>query len=324
MTINEISKPIESHLKEFNKYFKDTMRSNVALLDLIIKYMTRKRGKQVRPAMVFLSADLCGSINNRTYIGASMIELLHTATLVHDDVVDNSDKRRGLATINAEWNNKIAVLIGDFLLAKGLLAATGTNEFNFLHETSTAVKRMSEGELLQIQKSNEVDLEESTYFKIISDKTASLLSAACTIGAISATDDKDKHQTMREFGEKIGIAFQIRDDIFDYTGDTGKIGKPVGNDLREKKITLPLLYSFSKVSKGQAKKVLRMIKDQDITREDIKYIIDFVIDNGGLDYAKDKANLYSKEARSLLEQFDDCPARKSLIDFTNYVVDRNF
>jgi octaprenyl-diphosphate synthase len=254
MNIKEISKPIEGHLKEFNKYFKDTMKSNVALLDIIISYMTRKRGKQVRPAMVFLSAELCGGVNQRTYIGASMIELLHTATLVHDDVVDNSDKRRGLATINAEWNNKIAVLIGDFLLAKGLLAATANTEFGFLHATSDAVKRMSEGELLQIQKSNEIDLEEETYFRIISDKTASLLSAACKVGSLSATDNVEKHELMYQYGENVGLAFQIRDDIFDYTGDATKIGKPVGNDLKEKKITLPLLYSFRQVSKSEAKK----------------------------------------------------------------------
>jgi len=323
MTITEISKPIENHLKEFNKYFKETMKSNVALLDIIISYMTRKRGKQVRPAMVFLSAELCGGVSERSYIGASMIEFLHTATLVHDDVVDNSDKRRGLATINAEWNNKIAVLIGDFLLAKGLLAATSNTEFGFLHATSDAVKRMSEGELLQIQKSNEIDLEESTYFRIISDKTASLLSAACKIGALSATDDQEKHELMYQYGENVGLAFQIRDDIFDYTGDTTKIGKPIGNDLKEKKITLPLLYSFSQVSKSQAKKVLKMIKEDELNRDNIKYIINFVTDNGGLDYARDKANHYCDQAVSILNKFDPSPARDSLTSFAKFVVDRD-
>ncbi len=323
MTIKEISKPIEDHLKEFNNYFKDTMKSNVALLDIIIAYMTRKRGKQVRPAMVFLAAELCGGVNDRSYIGASMVELLHTATLVHDDVVDDSDKRRGLATINAEWNNKIAVLIGDFLLAKGLLAATANNEFGFLHATSTAVKRMSEGELLQIQKSNEIDLEESTYFRIISDKTASLLSAACRIGALSATDDPAKHDAMYEYGEMVGIAFQIRDDIFDYTGDTSKIGKPIGNDMKEKKITLPLLYSFSKVSKGQAKKVLKMIKEDELSKDNIKYIINFVTVNGGLDYAKEKANRYCDSAIDILNKFEPCAARDSLTAFAKFVVDRD-
>jgi octaprenyl-diphosphate synthase len=323
MNIKEISKPIEGHLKEFNKYFKDTMKSNVALLDIIISYMTRKRGKQVRPAMVFLSAELCGGVNQRTYIGASMIELLHTATLVHDDVVDNSDKRRGLATINAEWNNKIAVLIGDFLLAKGLLAATGNTEFGFLHATSDAVKRMSEGELLQIQKSKEIDIEEETYFRIISDKTASLLSAACKVGALSATDTKEKHDLMYQYGENVGLAFQIRDDIFDYTGDATKIGKPVGNDLKEKKITLPLLYSFRQVSKSEAKKILKMVKEDELTRDNIKKIISFVTDNGGLDYAKEKANHFSNEAINILNKFDPCPARDSLISFAKFVVDRD-
>jgi len=323
MNIKEISKPIEDHLKEFNKYFKDTMKSNVALLDIIVSYMTRKRGKQVRPAMVFLSAELCGGVNQRTYIGASMIELLHTATLVHDDVVDNSDKRRGLATINAEWNNKIAVLIGDFLLAKGLLAATSNIEFGFLHATSNAVKRMSEGELLQIQKSKEIDLEEETYFRIISDKTASLLSAACKVGALSATDNEKKHDLMYQYGENVGIAFQIRDDIFDYTGDASMIGKPIGNDLKEKKITLPLLYSFRQGPKGEAKKILKMVKEDKMTKDNIKKIVSFVTENGGLDYAKDKANHFRDEAINILNKFEPSPARDSLISFARFVVDRD-
>lgn len=323
MTIKEISIPVDKHIKEFNKYFKSIMKSKVALLDLIITYMTRKRGKQVRPAIVFLSAELCGGINKRTYVGASMVELLHTATLVHDDVVDNSDKRRGLATINSEWNNKIAVLIGDYLLAKGLLASTENKEFEFLHATSNAVQRMSEGELLQIQKSNEIDLDESTYFEIISNKTASLLSAACKIGAISATDDKEIHETMKQYGEMVGIAFQIRDDIFDYIGDSSIIGKPVGNDLREKKITLPLLYSFTKVSKAKAKKILKMIKEDEISKENIKQIIKFVKENGGLEYAKEKAEQYSNKAIKILDRFEDSSVKKSLVGFAKFVIDRD-
>ena len=227
------------------------MRTKVPLLELIIRYITKKKGKQVRPALVFLSAELCGGINNRSYIGAALVELLHTATLVHDDVVDEAKKRRGLPSINAAWTNKIAVLIGDYLLAKGLLIAIENEEFTFLKATSRTVRRMSEGELLQIQKSKEILLDEDIYFKIISDKTASLMASCCEIGAISATEDTEIHAVLRNFGELIGIAFQIKDDIFDYVSKSSILGKPVGNDLKEKKFTLPLIFSISKVPEKQ-------------------------------------------------------------------------
>jgi octaprenyl-diphosphate synthase len=318
-----ISRPIEEHLKEFDGYFKNLMRSNVSLLDLIIQYITKKPGKRVRPAMVFLSASICGGVNPRSYVGAAMVELLHTATLVHDDVVDEADKRRGIATINATWNNKIAVLIGDYLLGKGLLTAIDGNEFDFLRATSHAVRRMSEGELLQIQKSKEFSSDEETYFRIISDKTASLLAACCEIGAISATDDKSRQEAMREFGEYLGIAFQIRDDIFDYQGNSSIIGKPVGNDLKEKKITLPLLYSLSKVPKDRAKEITRLVKNGGIKKKDINTVIDFVNEQGGIDYAESRARDYINRAVALLEPFEDSPAKRALLDFASYVVERN-
>lgn len=323
MTIKDISQPVENHLIEFNNYFKNSMKSNVSLLNLIIRYMTRKRGKQVRPTMVFLSAMLCGGINQRSYVGAALVELLHTATLIHDDVVDQSDKRRGIATINAEWNNKIAVLIGDYLLGKGLLAAIDKDEFQFLKATSEAVRRMSEGELLQIQKSREINIDEETYFKIISDKTASLISTCCEIGAISATDDREKQLVMKEYGELVGIAFQIRDDIFDYTGKSSTIGKPIGNDLKEKKITLPLLYSFSKVDKSKVKELVKIIKSDKLQNKNINEIVDFVKSNGGIEYSEKIAMEYAENAIKKLEIFDDSIAKNSLINFAKFVIERN-
>lgn len=323
MNIKDISKPIESHIKDFNSYFKKLMKSNVALLDLIIKYMTKKKGKQVRPVMVFLAAELCGGVNERSYTGAAMVELLHNATLIHDDVVDEASERRGIASINAAWNNKIAVLIGDFLLAKGLLSSIDGGEFDFLKATSKSVRRMSEGELLQIQKSMDIDYNEETYFKIISDKTASLMSTCCEIGAISATDDKEIRDALAEYGEAVGIAFQIRDDIFDYVGKSSAIGKPVGNDLKEKKITLPLIESFRNSEKKEAKQVLKLIKNGDLKKKDIKTIVDYVKEFGGIDYAEKKAKEYTDKALKILDRFEDSPAKKSLQDFANFVVARN-
>ncbi|TAL70249.1 MAG: polyprenyl synthetase family protein [Bacteroidetes bacterium] len=323
MLIKEITKPIEPHLKEFNSFFKNLMKSDVSLLNLIISYLTRKRGKQIRPALVLLSAQLCGEISHRTYAGASMAELLHTATLIHDDVVDESKERRGMASVNAIWKNKIAVLIGDYLLAKGLLTAIDNGEFDFLRATSHAVRRMSEGELLQIQKSKDYNIDESTYFRIISDKTASLMAACCEIGSISSSDNPAYHKKMREYGEFLGMSFQIQDDILDYEGKSGTIGKPVGNDLKEKKITLPLIYSFSKVSKKQSKEILSLMKKKKIKKDDIKKIISFVRENGGIEYAFEKAQEFSSKAVEKLNIFPDSPAKTSLSVLTDFVINRN-
>jgi octaprenyl-diphosphate synthase len=322
MTIKEISQPIAKHLDEYNRYFKSIMNSDVALLNLVIQYITKKKGKQVRPVLVFLSAEMCGGANQRSYIGAALVELLHTATLVHDDVVDEAAERRGMASINASWNNKIAVLIGDYLLAKGLLNSIDNSEFDFLYASSEAVRRMSEGELLQIQKSRDFSIDEESYFKIITNKTASLMASCCLIGAISATEDKIIHGKMRDFGELIGTAFQIRDDIFDYQQTNGLIGKPVGNDLKEKKITLPLLYSMKNVSKKVAKEYIAILKKGNLRKSDIQKIITFVNEQGGIEYAENKSRDYSQKARELLGDFKDCPAKTSLINFCDYVIER--
>ncbi|MFH1052095.1 MAG: polyprenyl synthetase family protein [bacterium] len=322
MTIKEIGEPINKHLEEYNKYFKSLMKSDVALLNLVIQYITKKKGKQVRPVLVFLSAELCGGVNQRSYIGAAMVELLHTATLVHDDVVDEAAERRGMASINASWNNKIAVLIGDYLLGKGLLSAIDNREFDFLHATSEAVRRMSEGELLQIQKSKDIDIDEVTYFKIISNKTASLMASCCEIGAISASSDKAIHKKMRTFGELIGTAFQIRDDIFDYQSKNSFIGKPVGNDLKEKKMTLPLIYSIKNVPKKVAKEITGIVKKGNLRKSDIQKIIDFVHEQGGIDYAEKVSWEFSDKARFIIQEFNDSPAKRSLLSFCDFVIDR--
>ncbi len=323
MTIKEISEPIAHHLKDFEKYFKSQMKSNVSLLDLIIRYMTQKKGKQVRPTMVFLSAQACGGVTDRAYVGAAMVELLHTATLIHDDVVDQSSERRGIATINAEWNNKIAVLVGDFLLSRGLLTAADNNEIEFLRITSRAVRRMSEGELLQIQKSKDFNVDEETYFRIIADKTASLLATCCEVGAASSTGDTKIREALKDYGENVGIAFQIRDDIFDFGGDK-KIGKPIGNDLKEKKLTLPLLYSFARVSKKSSKEVLKIIKKGDLSTENIGKVSAFVYENGGIDYSEKTARSYASKALERIEFLPGSEAKTSLMNFANFVIDRDF
>ena len=322
MTFNEITQPVEKHLTEFNGFFENLMHSDVSLLNLILKYISSKRGKQIRPALVFLSAEIAGGVNHRSFVGAGMVELLHTATLIHDDVVDQSDKRRGIASVNADWNNKIAVLIGDFLLGKGLLSAIDGDEFDFLRATSRAVRRMSEGELLQIQKSREFGIDEGTYFRIISDKTASLLSSCSEIGAISASGDTGVQNLLAEYGEMIGIAFQIRDDIFDYLPKNFIIGKPVGNDLKEKKLTLPLIHSISKVSKKEAREVIKLIKNGELTKKNVVSILDFVNSHGGIEYASKKAEYYSNLAIDKLNIFPDSAAKQSLINLAKFVLER--
>ncbi len=323
MTLKEISAPIEMHLQNFDKHFDAMLKSNVALLNLILKYLTRKKGKQMRPMLVFLTAEICGNMNERAYTGASMIELLHTATLIHDDVVDEADERRGIATINASWNNKIAVLIGDFLLAKGLIASIDKSEFEFLQASSNAIKLMSEGELLQIQKSRETDLTEETYFQIIKGKTASLLASCCEIGAIAASAGENERQIMRQFGENLGIAFQIRDDIFDFVGTSSIVGKAVGNDLKEKKITLPLIYALSATDDKTAKSIVKKVKKGKMTKAEIKETIQFVVDKGGIDAAQAKAESYIQLAIDSLNIFADSAAKTSLINFAEFVVSRN-
>jgi octaprenyl-diphosphate synthase len=322
MNLKEISQPINSHLTEFGKFYRKKLESNVSLLNLILKYINQKTGKRIRPVLVFLSAEATGGINERSYTGAAMVELLHTATLIHDDVVDKAKQRRGLASINAEWNNKIAVLIGDYLLSQGLISATETNEFQFLHSTSNAVKRMSRGELLSIDRTRNITLDEESYFSIISDKTASLLASCCEIGAISATEDKEIQNSLREYGENLGIAFQIRDDIFDFISKSSLIGKPVGNDIKEKKVTLPLMYALKQVTEKESDSILKKIKKGKLEKSEIKEIIKFTFDKGGIEYAENTAKRFSDKAKSNLDMLENTPAKESLLKLADFVITR--
>ncbi|MEK9136898.1 MAG: polyprenyl synthetase family protein [Bacteroidota bacterium] len=321
MDLKEISRPIEHHIETFDKVFLQSIKSKIGLVDLITKYIVRQKGKKVRPILVLLSAELCGGVNEKTYRGAALVEILHTATLIHDDVVDEADTRRGIASINAVWKNKIAVLMGDFLLAKGLLLSLDHDDFRFLKITSTSVRRMSEGEIHQIQKSRQLDMDEQTYLKIIGDKTASLLSTCCEIGATSSSDDPEKHRLLREYGENVGLAFQIRDDLLDYVGRKSITGKPTGLDLSEKKLTLPLIHAFTKAPKKEGKGILSMIKSGG-KRMKLSEVVEFVTRYGGLEYAAARAVHYTAEAKANISTFTDSPAKRSLNAFADFVVQR--
>ncbi len=321
VSLDQIKEPIGEELRVFDRFFKEAMRSKVGLIDIIARYIIRQKGKRVRPLLVLLSAKVCGEINERTYRGATLVEILHTATLVHDDVVDDADTRRGLASINAVWKNKVAVLMGDYLLSRGLLLSLEKSDHDFLTSTSNAVKRMSEGELLQIQKSRQLDLDEETYIKIISDKTASLFSACTEIGAASATDDTGRHDRMREFGEHVGLAFQIRDDLLDYLGRKSIIGKPTGIDIKEKKLTLPLIYSLQHGERSDARRALKVIKNG-AKRKDVEWVMDFVDSSGGMQYAIEKAEHYASLARASISTFPVSQAKESLLQFIDFVMER--
>lgn len=319
--LSEISKSIKPELEKFNDIFKDSMKSKVGLVDLVANYILRQKGKKIRPLLVLLSAQICGGITDRSHRGAVLVELLHTATLVHDDVVDNADKRRGFWSINALFKNKIAVLMGDYLLSRGLMLAVEGKDYDFLGVVTNAVKRMSEGELLQIQKTRKLDIDEVTYFKVISDKTASLLETCCQIGAMSASDNADYLNAMKEFGSSIGIAFQIRDDILDYEGNTSIIGKPVGGDIKEKKITLPLIYAMNQVSKSESAEIKKLIKES-AKKDNVKKIIDFVKNKNGIEYAVRVAQEYSLRAKKSLQVFNDSPTRIALESLIEFIIDR--
>lgn len=322
MDVKSIITPIQDELKVFEEHFRAVMRSHVGLVNTVARYIVRQKGKRIRPALVLLSAATCGSINERTYHAASLVELLHTATLVHDDVVDEAATRRGLASINAIWKNKVAVLMGDYLLARGLLLSLESDDFEFLKITSSAVKRMSEGELLQIQKARRLDIDEDTYFRIISDKTASLLSTCCEMGAASTTNNPEHKRRMKNFGENIGIAFQIQDDLFDYVGSASAIGKPIGLDMQDKKITLPLIYSFSKAPKSTSRAIIRLVKNG-VNKKNIREVVDFVKEHGGIEYAQSKAAEFTACAQENLSIFPESPSKKSLMKFTKFVTERS-
>lgn len=315
--LSQIQVPVAEELKIFEEKFKITMKSKVALLDRVMNYFVKRKGKQMRPMFVLLSAKLCGGISESSYTAASLIELLHTATLVHDDVVDDAYERRGFFTINALWKNKIAVLIGDYLLAKGLLLSLDTNEHRLLKITSNAVKEMSEGELLQIEKARRLDINEDIYYEIIRKKTASLIASACSAGAASATKDEDIIELMRLFGEKIGIAFQIKDDLLDYGEDD--IGKPLGIDIKERKLTIPIIYTLKNASRYDRRKLINIIKNENKNKDKVNYVIDFVRKNGGIEYAQQKMFEYQKEAFEILAKFpagESATSLKQLVQFT--------
>ena len=313
---------IEHELKVFEEKFKDAAKSNVSMLDRIMRYVVKRKGKQLRPMFVFLSARLCGSVNESTYRAASLVELLHTATLVHDDVVDDSLERRGFFSVYALWKNKASVLVGDYLLAKGLLLSLDNNDFRILKYLSDAVRQMSEGELLQMEKSRSLNLDEATYFEIIRNKTASLLASACAAGAWSASEDEDAARRMMQFGEKVGLAFQIKDDLFDYAAQD--IGKPTGNDIKEKKLTLPLIYTLSQADKETRRKIIYIIKNENTRKSKVKYIMDAVEKSGGITYTVNKMNGFKKEALQLLHTFPESEVRTGFEDLVQFVTDRKY
>ncbi len=321
MNLSEIIQPIKKELLEFEKTFKKEMLSKVKLLNIIAHYILKQKGKRIRPTLVLLSAKLVGNINEATYHAAALVELLHTATLIHDDVVDESNMRRGFPSINAIWGNKVAVLIGDFFLAQGLLLSLKHKEYKFLHITSEAVRRMSEGELLEIQSSRESNFDEETYFKIISDKTASLISACCELGAASVSEDDLIIEKLKFFGENLGIAFQLRDDLLDYLGDSAITGKPTGADIKEGKITLPLIYALKNSPRKESRYVMKIIKNNP-TNKDIYYVIDFVKSYGGIDYTLKIAEDYLDRAKQFILDFSESPAKESLLKLTDFVLER--
>lgn len=320
--IKEIQQPIAEEMEKFESWFRDSMRSRVSLLDNIMHYIIKRKGKQMRPMFVFLSSKVFAPTTESTYIAASMIELLHTATLVHDDVVDDSSKRRGFWSINAIWKNKIAVLVGDYLLSKGLLLAVDNKEFELLQIMSNSVREMSEGELLQIEKARRLDITENIYFDIIRQKTATLIAACCAAGANSAKASKEDVEKMRLFGEYTGIAFQIKDDLFDYGSDGETIGKPTGIDIKEKKLTLPLIYALSKASFFEKKKIIFIIKHQNQNTKKVKEVIDFVIASGGLEYAHKAMIGYKNKALAILKELNQNEANKALVDLVIYTTER--
>lgn len=318
--IHEIASPVQQELILFEQQFKEAVKSETMLLNKVTSYMLKRKGKQIRPLLVLLTAKLCGGVTASTYNAASLIELLHTATLVHDDVVDDSSERRGFFSINALWKNKISVLVGDFLLSKGLLLSLEKEEYKLLQIVSNAVKEMSEGELLQIEKARRLNITEEVYFEIIRKKTASLFAACCGCGAYSSGMDEDKVEKMKKFGEYIGIAFQIKDDLLDYGQDN--IGKPTGIDIREQKMTLPLIYTLNNVSIMQRRKIIRTIKKDHKNKPKVDEVISMVKSNGGMEYATAKMNDYIAKAEKILLGFPNNETRESLLRLVKYSIER--
>ena len=320
MEIKEIYSFIEEEMEQFDKVFMTNMNSNVKMLDKVTHYIVKRKGKQMRPMFLFLTAKMLGEINDKTYQAASMIELLHTASLVHDDVVDDANERRGFYSVNALWKNKIAVLVGDFFLSKVLLLSIENNQTRFLEITARAVKEMSEGELLQIEKARRMDISEELYFEVIRKKTASLIESVCEIAAVSV-DREDQAQNMRRFGELVGLAFQIKDDIFDY-GLPDDIGKPTGLDIRERKVTLPLIYVLQNTSKEIRRELINIIKHDNEDKEKVMRAVSLVIQEGGVKYAYQRMNILKEEALKCIEDIPNSDAKKALIGLVNYTIER--
>jgi len=318
--LQQIQSPIATEMADFEKKFRFFMQSKVKLLDHITSYIVRRKGKQMRPMFVFLTSGLSGSITEATYRGAALIELLHTATLVHDDVVDDANYRRGFFSINALWKNKIAVLVGDYLLSRGLLLSVENNDFELLKIVSDAVREMSEGELLQISKARKLDITEEVYYTIIRQKTASLIASCCAVGAATAGADKENIEKLRLFGEKVGMAFQIKDDLFDYGEDV--VGKPVGIDIKEKKMTLPLIYALNKASWVEKKKIIYLIRNKSENKKTVNEIIEFVKNSGGLEYSQNIMNNFYQEALAILADFPDSNYKSSLSSLVTYTIER--
>lgn len=320
LDLKEIQAPIATEMAEFEKKFRFFMKSKVKLLDHITTYIVKRKGKQMRPMFVFLTGGVAGGISEATYRGAALIELLHTATLVHDDVVDDANYRRGFFSVNALWKNKIAVLVGDYLLAKGLLLSVDNSDFDLLKIVSHAVQEMSEGELLQIAKARNLDITEEVYYTIIRKKTASLIASCCAVGAATAQVGEEMVEKMRDFGEKIGMAFQIKDDLFDYGKD--EIGKPVGIDIKEKKMTLPLIYALNHASWIDKKKIIYLIRNRNEDKKAVNQVIDFVKKSGGLEYAQGVMDKYYREALEILREFPESEYKTSLHALVRYTIER--
>ncbi len=313
---------IEAELKEFESRFRDAVKSQTPMLDRIMRYIVKRKGKQLRPMFVLLSARLSGPVNDSTYRAASMVEVLHTATLVHDDVVDDSAERRGFFSVYALWKNKISVLVGDYLLAKGLILSLEKNDYRILHILTDAVRKISEGELLQMEKARSLNLREDIYYEIIRSKTASLLASACSAGAWSVSENEEIAEKMRLFGEHTGMAFQIKDDLFDYASEN--VGKPTGNDIKEKKLTLPLIYTLNRADKETRRKIIYIVKNNNRDRQKVNWVIKEVEKAGGIDYAITKMNEYKQAAIDILHTFPESPYRQGLEDLVRYVTERKY
>lgn len=313
---------VREELEIFESKFRDAVQSQAPLLDRIMRYIVKRKGKQLRPLFVLLSAKLCGAINDSAYRAASLVEILHTATLVHDDVVDDSSERRGFFSTYALWKTKASVLIGDYLLAKGLLLTLEHQDYKLLHILSEAVKKISEGELLQLEKARNLNLQEEVYYEIIRNKTASLLASACAAGAWATSQNEEFTNRLRKFGELTGMAFQIKDDLFDYTSED--IGKPTGNDIKESKLTLPLIYTLNKVDRATRKRIIYIVKNEKENKDQLSWVISEVIKAGGIDYSIQKMNAFKEEAIQELHHFPDNPIRKGLEDMVRFVTDRKY